>query len=155
VGEPVQQMRFALREIERLGLGRVLKRSHLYRTEPVGVKDQDWFVNAVALIETELTPLELMQGLLKLEEAAGRNRNQEIKNGPRPLDLDILFIEDQVLDEGGLIVPHPRAHLRRFVMEPLADLDPLLLHPTLGLTAQEIIESLKDQAAVERLDLVL
>lgn len=97
-------------------------RSRLYRTPPWGVSDQPDFINAVARLETSLSPRELLDALLAIEMRAGRVRG--VRNGPRILDLDLLTYDDRVIDEPDLAVPHPRLHERAFVLLPLADVAP-------------------------------
>jgi len=104
---------------------KLLARSKLYRTKPVGYLDQPDFVNACALVDTTLAPRELLDGLLDIEKRHGRKR--EIANGPRTLDLDIVLYGDQVIDEPGLTIPHPRAHERSFVLDPLREIWPQAL----------------------------
>jgi 2-amino-4-hydroxy-6-hydroxymethyldihydropteridine diphosphokinase len=105
-------------------LGRVTGRSSLYSTEPVGFADQPRFVNAVVALETELSPRELLDRLLKLEQEFGRDRSGGIENGPRTLDLDILLFGDIEISEPGLEIPHPRLEERAFVLVPLREISP-------------------------------
>jgi 2-amino-4-hydroxy-6-hydroxymethyldihydropteridine diphosphokinase len=105
--------------------------SSFRETDPVGYADQPRFVNAVAALDTELAPRELLERLLSTERSLGRVR-QGPRFGPRTIDLDLLLYGDQVLDEPGLRVPHPRLAERRFVLEPLAELDPELDVPGHG-----------------------
>ena len=104
--------------------------SSLRETDPVGVTDQPQFLNGVAALETELPPRELLDVLLTVERRLGRERRE--RWGPRTIDLDLLLYGDEVIDEDGLTVPHPRLRERRFVLEPLADLAPKLVVPGLG-----------------------
>jgi 2-amino-4-hydroxy-6-hydroxymethyldihydropteridine diphosphokinase len=104
--------------------------SPLRETDPVGVTDQPRFLNGVAALETELAPRELLDVLLAVERRLGRERRE--RWGPRTIDLDLLLYGDEVIDEDGLKIPHPRLHERRFVLEPLADLAPQLVVPGLG-----------------------
>jgi 2-amino-4-hydroxy-6-hydroxymethyldihydropteridine diphosphokinase len=104
--------------------------SPLRETDPVGVTDQPQFLNGVAALETELSPRELLDVLLAVERRLGRERRE--RWGPRTIDLDLLLYGDEVIDEDGLKIPHPRLHERRFVLEPLADLAPQLVVPGLG-----------------------
>lgn len=104
--------------------------SSLYRTEPVGYLDQDWFLNAAAHVETALSPRELLNRLLAIEQELGRVRT--VRNGPRIIDLDILLWDDLVVNEDGLVIPHPRLHQRLFALDPLAELAPDRLHPVFG-----------------------
>ena len=104
--------------------------SRLRDTEPVGVTDQPPFLNGAAAVETELPARELLQTLLEIERALGRERLE--RWGPRTIDLDLLLYGDANVDEPGLTVPHPHLHERRFALEPLAELDPELVVPGRG-----------------------
>jgi 2-amino-4-hydroxy-6-hydroxymethyldihydropteridine diphosphokinase len=109
--------------VARLGsLGRVVERSSLYSTEPVGFTDQPRFLNAVVALKTALDPHSLLEGLLRIEKEYGRDRSAAIRYGPRTLDLDILVFGDQRISEPGLEIPHPRMSERDFVLIPLAEL---------------------------------
>ncbi len=119
----------------------ILLASSLYRTKPVGVTGQEWYINAAVLCETSLAPPELLDFLLGLEKSFGRVRT--VKWGPRTLDLDILFYEDLKLDIPGLTVPHPLMHERLFVLAPLAEIDPDWIHPGVGLSVREMLDRLK------------
>ena len=120
--DPEAQVRRAFGEIAALPETWVTARSALYRTAPVGFADQPPFVNACAKVETRLSPRALLDGLLAIEARHGRSRG--IPNGPRTLDLDIVLYGGATIDEPGLTVPHPRAHERAFVLEPLLEVWP-------------------------------
>jgi 2-amino-4-hydroxy-6-hydroxymethyldihydropteridine diphosphokinase len=105
--------------------------SSLRETDPVGYLEQPRFVNAAAALETSLRPQELLELLLEVERKLGRTRTGP-RFGPRTIDLDVLLFGDEVVDEPGLSVPHPRLHERRFALEPLAELDPELVVPGRG-----------------------
>ena len=115
--------------------------SRFYDTEPVGYVDQPRFLNGAAALETELPARELLERLLAVELRFGRSRDDVPSQGPRTLDLDLLLYGDAEIDEPGLRVPHPRLHERRFVLEPLADLDPALEVPGNG-QVQDILARL-------------
>ena len=119
----------------------VVRVSRFYDTEPVGYLDQPRFLNGAAALETELPARELLERLLAVELRFGRSRENVPAQGPRTLDLDLLLYGDAEIDEPGLRVPHPRLHERRFVLEPLADLDPALEVPGNG-QVQEILARL-------------
>jgi 2-amino-4-hydroxy-6-hydroxymethyldihydropteridine diphosphokinase len=110
----------------------VLELSSLGETAPVGVTDQPPFVNGAVSIETTLAPRELLDALLRIEGELGRVRERGERWGPRTIDLDLLLYGDEVVDEPGLTVPHPRLHERRFALEPLAELEPGLEIPGRG-----------------------
>jgi 2-amino-4-hydroxy-6-hydroxymethyldihydropteridine diphosphokinase len=129
LGEPQAALAQALREIAALPGTRRLRASSVYRSAPVEAQGPD-FYNAVAEIETTLEPMPLLRALQGIELAHGRER--PYRNAPRTLDLDLLFCDDRVLDLPGLTVPHPRLHLRAFVLEPLLELSPGHVHPLLG-----------------------
>src|SRR5215831_9009319 len=105
--------------------------SSIRETEPVGIVDQPRFLNAAVAIDTELEPRALLDLLMAVERELGRTRDGP-RFGPRTIDLDLLLYGDEIVDEPGLAVPHPRLHERRFVMEPLAELDPDLVVPEKG-----------------------
>ena len=112
----------------------VAKVSSFRVTDPVGVLDQPRFVNAAARVETELSPRDLLDVLLRVERELGRERRE--RWGPRTIDLDLLLYGDSVVAQPGLAVPHPRLHERRFVLEPLAELDPALVVPGRGAVSE-------------------
>jgi 2-amino-4-hydroxy-6-hydroxymethyldihydropteridine diphosphokinase len=127
---------------------RVRLRSSLWLTAPVGGPPQGWFVNAVAGGETPLDPEALLEACLATERELGRVRAE--RNGPRTIDVDILFFGEERRDAPGLVLPHPRLHERRFVLAPLAEVAPELVHPTLGLTVAELLARCPDTSAVKR-----
>lgn len=114
----------------------ILKISSLYETEPVGYADQEWFLNCVVKVNTSMNPEELLEFLLSIEKDLGRAKT--IKNGPRTIDLDILFYGDKIINKNNLIVPHPRLHERLFALEPLMEISPELVHPVLKKSIKEI-----------------
>jgi 2-amino-4-hydroxy-6-hydroxymethyldihydropteridine diphosphokinase len=126
--------------------------SPFYETEPVGLEDQDWFVNGVVRIRTDASPQMLHEQLQAFETALGR-RPGGMKYGPRVLDLDILLFDDLILCTDELEIPHPRLHERRFVLRPLCDLASEVVHPVLGQTIQYLLSNLKDGKKVVPLPL--
>jgi len=116
--------------------------SAFYMTEPMEYSDQPWFVNAAVRIRTTLNPLDLLTTLKALERKSGR-KDSGIRFGPRTLDFDIIFYNDIVLETPSLIVPHPRLHEREFVLRPICDLAPELMHPVLKKTAAELLAALE------------
>ena len=128
--DPVAQVERGLAEISGLPGTRLLARSSLYRTVPVGYADQPEFINAVAQVATTLAPHELLAALLAIETRHGRLRG--VPNGPRTLDLDVILYGDLRHHEAGLTIPHPRMHERAFVLVPLVEIAPGALIPGLG-----------------------
>lgn len=119
---PVFQVRRAFDELTQLPSSRLLRRSSLYHSAPVGRLDQPDFINAVAQIETVLGPHDLLQALLEIERCHGRVRTYA--DAPRTLDLDMLLYDDLQCNEYGLVLPHPRMHQRGFVLQPLLEIAP-------------------------------
>jgi 2-amino-4-hydroxy-6-hydroxymethyldihydropteridine diphosphokinase len=123
--------------------------SSLYRSAPVGYADQPDFVNAVARVQTRLSPRELLDALLAIEREHGRTRT--LRNGPRTLDLDLLLHGDAMIDAPGLQIPHPRLAERAFVVVPLAEIAPALMLPD-GLPVAELARQLVASQRIERMD---
>ena len=128
--EPQAQVRAALAELARLPQSTLVAASSLYRTAPVGLAGQPDFINAVAALDTSLSPDDLLEALFAIERSFGRVRKE--KNGPRTLDLDLLLYDQLVVDSEQLSVPHPRMHLRAFVIAPLLEIAPLCRIPGRG-----------------------
>ena len=125
-------MRRAVDKLRDLPETTVVGVSTLRDTDPVGFLDQPQFLNGVVELETALTPRALLETLLEVERVFGRDRGASLPQGPRTLDLDLLVYGDETISEPGLEVPHPRLRERRFVLEPLAELDPTLEVPEMG-----------------------
>jgi 2-amino-4-hydroxy-6-hydroxymethyldihydropteridine diphosphokinase len=119
---------------------RVLAVSSFYRTAPVGYREQDWFLNCAARVETERSPQELLEFIQRIEAQLGRERT--IPNGPRTIDIDILLFDSVVIDTGGLTIPHPRMHERLFVLAPLCEIAAAVVHPVLGATIGDLRRNL-------------
>lgn len=116
-------------------------KSPFYRTAPVDYQDQDWFINAVVQITTRHHPTTLLAMLKTIQARLGR-REHRIRFGPRVLDLDILLFNQEVIQLPELIIPHPRMHKRRFVLQPICDIDPQIVHPVSGRSMQELLAAL-------------
>jgi len=138
-GDREANLREALRRLA--ALGRVTAASSFHDTEPVGYTEQPRFLNAAALIETELWPLELLRGLLEIERAMGRDRESAPAKGPRVIDLDLLLYDDMELETPELTLPHPAMHERAFVLGPLAEIAPDWVHPGLRQTVAALVRA--------------
>ena len=133
--------------------GRVVKVSSAYESEPWGFEAEEWFLNRVIVLETELSPEVLLDALLQIEKELGRVRNPEAKGySSRTVDLDILYFGSRVIHTNRLTVPHPRLHLRRFALMPMCDVAPLLVHPVLRQTQTELLGLCLDACEVRKLD---
>jgi 2-amino-4-hydroxy-6-hydroxymethyldihydropteridine diphosphokinase len=139
-----------LQAVERLSRNpgvRLSKISSFYRTQPVGMVEQNWFVNGVAECETSLEPAQLLEIIHEIEKEFGRVR--EVRWGPRTLDLDILAYGEQQIALPHLTVPHPRLHKRRFVLVPLVEISPDWIHPTLKISASDLLDRLSSESGQE------
>lgn len=134
------------RAIDLLPARRVFVRrcSSVYETEPQELTRQPWFLNLVVEAQTELFPMQLLAKIAAIEHELGRERR--VAKGPRTLDIDILLFGRFAIDTPQLVIPHPRMHLRRFVLQPLAELAPDLRHPLLGKSMRELLQKLEGQA---------
>ena len=135
IGSLEENLNAALKKLAEFG--KIEKVSSFYKTKPQGCLDQADFLNGVCLFETDLSPQELLKKLKETEKLLGRTPN--FKDGPRLIDLDIIYYDDIVLNTPSLTIPHPRAHLRMFVMKGLAEIAPDFVHPILKKTTREII----------------
>jgi 2-amino-4-hydroxy-6-hydroxymethyldihydropteridine diphosphokinase len=146
LGDRAAQLEFALRSLGELPATHVAALSPIFETDPVGPPPQGAYLNAVVQLDTALAPRALLDALLAIERAAGRERS--VRNAARVLDLDLLLYGDLVLDEPGLCVPHPRLAERAFILEPLAALAPDLVHPRLAEPIASLAARVRDPGAV-------
>lgn len=132
--------------------GKIIKMSSLYESEPWGFVSDEYFVNQAICIETELSAHDLLKELLQIESELGRVRNDNnIGYASRPIDLDVIYYGDMINDDDFLSLPHPRLHLRRFVLEPLCEIASDFKHPNLKLTNKELLEKCNDECKVYRI----
>ena len=125
------------------GLVQLEARAPFYETEPVDYTEQDWFLNTAIKIRTLLAPLDLLAKMQAVQTAMGR-KNGGMRFGPRTLDLDIIFYQDCIMHTHGLVIPHARMHKRRFVLQPICDIDPTVVHPTLGQDVKTLLNQLRE-----------
>jgi len=145
IGDRGKHLQNALVSFEQWGI-KVIRSSSIYETEPVGNKNQPMFLNMVVQVETDKSAGDLLTVLMSIERSEGRERRERL--GPRTLDLDILFYDDQVMDVTGLVIPHPRIAERLFVLVPLAEIAPDLLHPVLKKPVKELLKECLDKSIV-------
>lgn len=143
IGDKLSNCLKGIHALTASGAGRLLAVSRFFQTSPVDYTDQDWFVNAAVKIATRLSPMKLLENLLAIQRAMGR-KTDTIRFGPRVLDLDILLYDDRVVRSATLEIPHPRMHKRAFVLQPICDINPAIVHPVLDRTAADLLASLDD-----------
>lgn len=143
IGDKCLNCRNGITALAESGATAIKAWSRFYKTSPVDFREQDWFVNAVVKVETELEPFELLKDMNSIQTRAGRTCDP-VRFGPRILDLDIILYDDVVVDLPGLTIPHPRMHERRFVLKPLCDIDPEVIHPVFKKALKDMLESLND-----------
>jgi len=149
IGDKVNQCEKAISEILKVDHHKLLAKSSLFKTQPSGYTSQDWFVNGVIKIETDLEAHELLRKLKAIESQLGRT--ETFRWGPRTIDLDILFFDNAEIHTEELQVPHPSIQERQFVLIPLAEIDRYLIHPVLKKTVQELLNNIKKDQGVEKL----
>jgi len=140
LGDKSLNCRFSTDKIDQLPGCHVTALSALFKTEPEGVAGQDWYVNCVAQVTTAQNPAQLLEGLMGIESDMGRIRRKRWE--ARIIDLDILLFGQEVRAYSNLVIPHPLLHKRRFVLEPLAQLAPDLVHPVLNVTIRQLLNKL-------------
>jgi 2-amino-4-hydroxy-6-hydroxymethyldihydropteridine diphosphokinase len=137
----------AMERVSKLPATRIVRASSLYESEPLG-NARTWFVNSVIEIRTEFQPEELLKRLKAIEKAMGRKRVKGKRWGSRIIDLDILLCDQEIVDKRSLKIPHPEMHKRRFVLLPLAELAPHVVHPHLGQSVSVLLAAVKDDKRV-------
>tara|TARA_B100000686_G_C16750392_1_gene952111 strand:+ start:1513 stop:2010 length:498 start_codon:yes stop_codon:yes gene_type:complete len=145
---PKIQCKEAIYKLDLLFGVSVKKRSSFYETEPMGSRDQNWFINAVVKIETSLSPSDLLEAMLEIETKMGRIRKK--KWGPRIIDLDLLFFGDRTIWQQELKIPHPELQNRIFVLVPLCEINPDILHPRLRKTSLQMLEELSPHSTIRK-----
>jgi 2-amino-4-hydroxy-6-hydroxymethyldihydropteridine diphosphokinase len=132
-------------------IGKIGNQSSLYKTEPWGNKNQDDFLNKIIIVETDFSAYEVLKKTLDIENSLGRNRKKDKQFAPRTIDIDILFYGKKIINKGNLIIPHPRLHLRNFVLTPLMEVAPGLVHPVLQKTIKHLFKKNTDVSVVNKI----
>lgn len=147
LGKRLKNLEKSVKILESLDSLKVIKKSSVYLTEPVGYENQSWFLNMVIKVKTDLLPFELLDKLLETEKKMGREKG--VKNGPRKIDLDLLFYDDRIINTKRLTLPHPRLHKRRFVLVPLSEISKNKIHPLKKKRISTLLKELKDEKKIK------
>jgi 2-amino-4-hydroxy-6-hydroxymethyldihydropteridine diphosphokinase len=149
LGNREGNLRKAVEKVEE-NIGRILNSSSVYETAPWGFEAENDFLNMVISVETEYSPGELLKKILGIESMLGRERNQD-RYSSRVIDIDILLYDDLIINEKGLKIPHRLMHERRFVLVPLCEIAPDLLHPTLNMPISSLLHDCRDRSKINKL----
>ena len=147
VGNYINNFSNAILELKKIG--QVVKMANIYKSKPYGYLKQNFFYNSMVCLKSEMLPNQLINKIQLAERKL--QKNKRIINGPRKIDLDIIFSDQKVFKNNNLIIPHPRAQERDFVLYPLLDINPFFRHPVSKLTVKQLIEQLKDTYIVKKL----
>jgi 2-amino-4-hydroxy-6-hydroxymethyldihydropteridine diphosphokinase len=141
LGDPLQNCCEGVAALCEDGAVELMAQSPFYKTQPVDYTDQNWFINAALFVRTRLLPHALLDKTQSVEKRLGR-KGDAVRFGPRILDLDIIFYDDLILNSANLEIPHPRMHKRRFVLQPICDIDPTITHPGMGRSVQGLLNQM-------------
>lgn len=141
LGDPLQNCCKGVGALCEDGTVELMAQSPFYKTQPVDYTDQNWFINAALFVRTRLSPQALLDKTQGIQNRLGR-KSDAVRFGPRTLDLDIIFYDDLILDSANLEIPHPRMHKRRFVLQPICDIDPTVIHPGMDQSVQDLLNQL-------------
>ena len=150
IGNREVYMTIAREKVSRL-IGKIERSSSVYETEPWGFNDNNPFLNQVIVSLTSLEPREIMKIIRNIEESLGRVRGKKDHYTARTIDIDILFYDNIVINDHDLVIPHPRLHERRFVLQPLVEIEPELIHPVLNRTISVLNDECADKLQARRL----
>lgn len=150
MGDRERNFARAIRHIN-FGIGQIVDLSGVYETEPWGFDADNKFLNMIVEIVTDLSAQEVLLIALEIEEKLGRIRNDTVGYSSRTLDLDILFYGNKIISDDNLIVPHPHIQNRKFILAPLAEIAPKFVHPTIGMSIQELYDTCSDASEVVQL----
>ena len=153
MGNPRDNCIEAIHKISKSHYIKIISKSSFYQTSPIGPIQQEWFINSAIKINTSLTPIKLLTNLLNIESTMGRVRKE--KWGPRLIDLDLLFYDNQILNEEKVTIPHPEISKRNFVLIPLCEIAANLNHPTLKKSIKTLLQESTDNAKVNKLNSTL
>jgi len=153
IGEKRKNLEKAADALAKAG-NRILVRSPIYESEPWGFQHSEYFYNQLIILQTEFPPKILLLKILEIEENMGRIRNSK-EYEARIIDIDIIYYDKLVLNTESLVIPHPRMAERRFVLKPLLDLAPDLVHPVNGKTTWEMYRECEDELSIKKIDLIL
>ncbi len=141
LGDPMQNCCRGIEALCEDGEVELIAQSPCYKTQPVDYLEQNWFINAALYVRTKLSPIGLLDKTQRIQRRLGR-KSDAVRFGPRILDLDIIFYDNLMLETPHLVIPHPRMHKRRFVLQPICDIDPTVVHPGLGQNVQDLLNQL-------------
>jgi len=148
VGNYINNFSNAILELKKIG--QVVKMAHIYKSKPYGYLKQNYFYNTMVYLKSEIHPNELIKKIHLIERKL--HKNKRIINGPRKIDLDIIFWDQKIFKNNNVVIPHPRAQERDFVLCPLCDITPFFKHPVSKLSVKELIKNLKDHYVIEKLN---
>jgi 2-amino-4-hydroxy-6-hydroxymethyldihydropteridine diphosphokinase len=150
IGDKIKNIQMAIEEISKKN--KIIQTSSFYKSPPWGFESTESFINAVIEIETNISPMELYNELKNIEEKLGRKNIKSYQYEDRTIDLDILYFQDQIINNITIQIPHKSLHLRKFVLEPLYEIAPYLIDPEKNITIDELLKSCPDNSKIEQIN---